>query len=81
MENSEAKRPAPDDGLGAIGTFKLGIEYEGRGVREMGVSIEQSHGHPKDGKSVAPEIEIADCPQGEPLVMGRDRHPASLPRG
>ncbi len=38
------------------------VGWHGLGVFAMAVSLTCSHGHPEDGKSVAPQIKKGDCP-------------------
>ncbi len=45
----------------AIAFFKMRIGWHGLGVLTMAVSLADLHGHPEDGKSVAPQIEKGDC--------------------
>ncbi len=44
----------------AVAFFKMRIGWHGLGVLAMAVSLTSSHGHPEDGKTVAPEMEIGD---------------------
>ena len=46
----------------AIAFFKMRIGWHGLGVLAMAVLSGHSHGHPEDGKSVAPQIKKGDCP-------------------
>ena len=72
----------------AIAFFKLRIGWHGLGVIAMAVSLTDSHGHPEDGKSVAPQfekgggpvhsraaIEVSPITTDNPMVTSRNISP------